>query len=857
MYQVELSDDYKELEIVAVDISDDSNILPFRLVVVYRPPCYTSHDNAQLFSALSHLADDCVRFCVVGDFNLPYFNWDLFVHPDNFLYNSAADFVRDNGLTQLVSDPTRDDSILDLILCSDVLCCDDVCCLAPLGNSDHSTVSFSLSLSLGQPPDPVTYSNRPNFSKADWNGLRNYFSSVNWLAELADCVSVNQYWDKYLQIVSSGIDEFVPRFVSTRHVNVKLYPSHVRKLLSKKRNQWRLYRRFKTTSLYDKYRCISNLCTKAIYDHTSNVENNLINDGRIGNFYKYVNKKLNGSNGIAPLRNKDGHLLYDNRDKSILLNNYFCSVFTIDNGIIDPARLPDKVADTMSPVFTTPDSVLKNIKQLKRNSSGGPDCIPAEFYKETGRFIAFPLSVIFNVSLQFGDLPPLWKCAAVTPVFKKGSPSDPANYRPISLTCIACKLLESVIKDHIMRYMLEKKIISSHQHGFLSRKSTTTQLLECNLDWNVTLNTHKHLDIIYLDYAKAFDSVVHVKLLAKLSCYGICDQLITWIKNFLVGRIQYVKIDDSCSSTCPVISGVPQGSVLGPVLFILYVNDIVDCANPGVKVKLFADDTKLYSAFDDLVTPAYLQSCLSAITEWSDHWQLKLSPSKCVVLHVYPPGSGNIHGNYTYHIGSINLPCVDSVTDLGITYCNKLKFSLHVDNIVCKASLRAKLILHCFQSRDPVLLSKAFCTFVRPILEYSSVIWNPVYKYDINKIEAVQRRFLKRLNGFYNLPYNSRLAKLGLDSLYSRRVKSDLVMCYKMLNSHVCVDADAFFTRRSAVTRGHCAKLYKSRIVSVRDGNFFSNRIISTWNSLPDDIVSSRSVDIFKRKLHSMSFSLD
>lgn len=133
VYQVELSDDYKELEIVAVDISDDSNILPFRLVVVYRPPCYTSHDNAQLFSALSHLADDCVRFCVVGDFNLPYFNWDLFVHPDNFLYNSAADFVRDNGLTQLVSDPTRDDSILDLILCSDVLCCDDVCCLAPLG----------------------------------------------------------------------------------------------------------------------------------------------------------------------------------------------------------------------------------------------------------------------------------------------------------------------------------------------------------------------------------------------------------------------------------------------------------------------------------------------------------------------------------------------------------------------------------------------------------------------------------------------------------------------------------------------------------------------------------------------------
>ena len=106
-----------------------------------------------------------------------------------------------------------------------------------------------------------------------------------------------------------------------------------------------------------------------------------------------------------------------------------------------------------------------------------------------------------------------------------------------------------------------------------------------------------------------------------------------------------------------------------------------------------------------------------------------------------PPGSSNNHGNYTYYIGSINLPCVDSVIDLGVMYCNKLKLSMHVDNIASKASLRAKLILHCFQSRDPVL-SKAFCTFVRPILEYSSVIWNPVYKYDINNIEAVQRRFL-------------------------------------------------------------------------------------------------------------------
>jgi len=123
-------------------------------------------------------------------------------------------------------------------------------------------------------------------------------------------------------------------------------------------------------------------------------------------------------------------------------------------------------------------------------------------------------------------LPDLWKCVSITPVFNKGDASDPANYRPISLTCIACKLLESGIKDTLLLYLLQHKIISSHQHGFLGRKSTTTQLLECSLDWNIALNAHSNTDIIYLDFSKAFDSVAHVKLVAKLACYGICEEVL-------------------------------------------------------------------------------------------------------------------------------------------------------------------------------------------------------------------------------------------------------------------------------------------------------------------------------------------
>jgi len=184
------------------------------------------------------------------------------------------------------------------------------------------------------------------------------------------------------------------------------------------------------------------------------MENNLISDGKIGSFYRYINKKLNGSNGIAPLINSNGALVTDNTTKATLLNSYFGSVFTTDNGIIDANRLPAKVYSTMPPVFFTPAMVSKYTKRLKRNGSAGPDGIPAEFYKITGNSISYPLSIIFNLSIQHGELPDIWKCASVTPVFKKGSPSDPANYRPISLTCIACKLMECGIKECLLNHLL-------------------------------------------------------------------------------------------------------------------------------------------------------------------------------------------------------------------------------------------------------------------------------------------------------------------------------------------------------------------------------------------------------------------
>ena len=854
---VNIPSEFARLEILAIDVGD-SMCMPFRLVVAYRPPSYSASDNILLFSSLTHLAASCARFCLLGDLNLPDFNWDLFIHPDNVLYNSASDFVCTNGLTQLVNQPTRGDSILDYVFCSDTLCCDNLLYFPPLAHSDHCIVSFTLALSMLANDDVVDVAKPsyiPNYTKANWPALCEYLQSVDWVNEHACCTSAASMWDRFIGLVTIGVEMYVPSYKSDGPERGRIhYPMRITKLFHKKACCWRLYRRFPTAAIHEKYKRLSKACSCAVRQFQANFETRLVDSGNLGSFYKYVNKKLNGSNGIAPLRDESGNSLASNADKAALLNRYFSSVFTTDNGIIDSNRLPNQIKHKMLPVCFTPQMVMKFIQKLNASGGGGPDGLPACFFKTTASIIGLPLSIIFNLSLQTGVIPEIWKQASIVPVFKKGSPGDPCNYRPISLTCIACKLMECGIKDAILAFLKEHKLINASQHGFMANKSTTTHLLECNLDWNAAIRSKHGVDIAYLDFAKAFDSVVHTKLIAKLRCYGICDMLLSWIESFLSNRYQFVRIGSSVSPICSVLSGVPQGSVLGPVLFILYVNDIVGCMANTVSIKLFADDAKIYTVISE-TSSTHLQSSLDAVVSWADHWQLKLSPTKCSVMRI-AYGQRSLIDVPVYKIAHYALPVITQCTDLGVSYDTHLSFSAHISRIVSIASGRAKCILKCFSSRDSSLLLRAFCTFVRPLLEFSSIIWSPYYKKNINKLESVQRSFTKAIDKLHSCSYKERLLNLNLVSLQHRRLISDLLMCYKILHGLVDIDAPCFFTRAHCTsTRGNSLKLAKIPVVSERDKNFYCNRIVNIWNNLPDHVVTSSSIAGFKRSIYRLDFS--
>ena len=258
-------------------------------------------------------------------------------------------------------------------------------------------------------------------------------------------------------------------------------------------------------------------------------------------------------------------------------------------------------------------------------------------------------------------MPQEWREATVFPLFKKGDPSSVSNYRPISLTCTQCKVMESIIKDSLLSFAQANNIFSPCQHGFVPGKSTCTHLLESHFDWCSGLDKREFFDAVTIDFKKAFDVVPHHKLLLKLTSIGLCGKTIEWIKSFLANRKQRVRINKEFSSEAGVSSGVIQGSTLGPILFAFYINDLPEACH-GCTVEMFADDVIVYKCIRDSTHRSCLQAALDSLLSWTTKWCLDLSTDKCYYFQIG-------YSNYVllYHLGPDILHPCQSIVDLGVT----------------------------------------------------------------------------------------------------------------------------------------------------------------------------------------------
>jgi hypothetical protein len=459
-----------------------------------------------------------------------------------------------------------------------------------------------------------------------------------------------------------------------------------------------------------------------------------------------------------------------------------------------------------------------------------------------------PLAKLFNYSLKSGKLPQDWKNANISPLFKKGSKTDSKNYRPISLTSVVCKILESLIKDNICNHLHEHKLIKDTQHGFSRGRSCLTNLLSFFETVTQWVDKGDPVDIIYLDFAKAFDKVSHTHLVNKLLSHGISGNVLIWINEWLSNRKQRVCINKVFSEWASVYSGVPQGSVLGPLLFLIFINDI----DYKLKSKLckFADDSKLGNKCKTKNEVDELQNDLNEIFNWCNKWDMELNFDKCAVLHV-----GRTNANNDYMLNNSKIKTVVSEKDLGVLVDDNLKFSEHCADAVKQANSVLGIIKRNIKYKTKDVIIRLYKTLVRPKLEYCVQLWCPHLKQDINKLENVQKRALRLIPAYKDLSYELILNNTNLITLEKRRLRGDLIEVFKLVRGICDVNVEEFFTY--SVTnnlRGHKYKLLKERSrLDVRK-YFFSQRVITAWNKLPCQVVNAVNLNDFKNKLDKCNY---
>lgn len=489
----------------------------------------------------------------------------------------------------------------------------------------------------------------------------------------------------------------------------------------------------------------------------------------------------------------------------------------------------------------------------------GPDGLHPRLLKQCASQLTYPLYIIFKSSITHGCVPDDWKVSHVIPIYKKGSRSDPLNYRPISLTPIPCKSLERLVSHALFGFLEDHSVLDNSQFGFRAGRSVSDQML---LTYNKITQWYDRclvVDLILFDFVKAFDRVHHRTLLDKLLAIGITGNLWRWISSFLTNRRMLVSVSGSLSSDVNIASGVPQGSVLGPLLFIIFVNHI--CSSLTCNYMMFADDLKLYLQHPDnssfLASPD-LQHNINSLASTSASWGLQFAPQKCV--HIRFRRGRDVDVGPLYFLDGVGLRLVDSHKDLGITVDNKLRFHAHIRQTVAVAGGIASNLLKSTVCRTPSFMKSLLISDIRPLLDFASPVWNTGFQGDFRLLESVQRRWTKQVLNMSNLSYQERLLNLNLFSIKGRLIRSDLIMCYKIFHDlSIIKPLDLFIMAPVLGTRGHSLKIFHTRTETEARRRFFSCRIVELWNSLPRDVVEAPTLNQFKSKLattlHNLLFN--
>ena len=575
-------------------------------------------------------------------------------------------------------------------------------------------------------------------------------------------------------------------------------------------------------------------------------------------FWGFMRRLKRDNSGIAPLR--DGSVLHVNSSKKAeILNKQYCDQFTDEDLSSVPEPSPSSFPSIPFLTFGV-DGVYKLLNGINPNKAQGPDELPAKVLKELAFELAPALTKIFESSYETGDVPPEWKQANVAPIYKgkNSNKSDAANYRPVSLTCICSKLFEHCITKSILKHCATHGILTDAQHGFRERRSCETQLLTLTHDLARDMAGGGQVDLILLDFSKAFDKVPHQRLLYKLRMYGIDGKHAVWIENFLTDRTQKVVVEGTTSAEAHVKSGVPQGTVLGPVLFLIFINDLP----PGVSnslVRLFADDAAIYRPVKSIADCQLLQDDLDQLLVWEEKWQMSFHPGKCKVMR-FTRATDKLE--YVYDIRGHFLEVVSAEKYLGVKLDDKLSWNAQVNMVTGKAKGKLGFLRRNLKIHNQSIKETAYKCYVRSTLEYCATAWDPHLDDHVDELEKVQRAGARYVTNRYkwNDSPTEMMSSMKWESLKDRRTKSKLCMTFKILNDEVDIPEHKYFSpkpKSGRVTRSSVLIEQSKHSRALREtdstidyvaGTFFHS-VQPYWNELPPSVAEATTLASFKSQV--------
>ena len=765
-----------------------------------------------------------------------------------------------NSLVQVINETTRYDGesrkVIDLILLTNPDVIEKVGVL-PQVRSDHCC------------PYVCIVNNKPkanrikrtlyNYSQLDIEKYVNGLSAIDW-SNITTLGNVNSAADFFTDSLLSVAIQCMPSKTVTESDKDKSWMTDdIRKCIRKKEYIHTLAKKFDIHWCWAWFRRYRNDLTAMIRkrkdDYLLDIENKINANDNYGTkcWWKLVNqfvvKKGLPSSEIPPIEH-DNRVHYSPEEKAECFNKYFTDNSKI-NGDDDELPILQEKDVYITDLIITEEMVVKVIKDLSPNKAVGPDLIHNKMLIKAVNVISEPLAKLLNRSLLEHTFPASWKTAHVSPIYKlKGERFLCGNYRPISLLSCVAKVMEKCVQQHMFEYLKTNSLLTPSQSGFIPGDSTTFQLLAIYEDFCKALDSKITSQAVFFDISKAFDKVWHRGLLYKLHCIGIRGTLLNWLTDYLKDRRQAVVIKGKTSTFRPIQAGVPQGSVLGPLLFLVYINDIVEHVNSSVK--LFADDTSMYLSLEDnLDRSRILNSDLRNIVNWSHSWKVDFNPSKTKLLTLTrkrQPDSLPLLFNGQTLVEN------QSHKHLGVVLQNDGKWDNHIESIIAKT----RISLACLRSYkyrfSRKTLHTIYTSFILPHIEYADVVWDNCTDRLADELESLHLDAIRTITGAVRGTSHIKLYhESGIVPLKERRRRHKLMTYFKITNGLAPAYVNEYLPPLvSSINPYHRRNPLERSVPHFSTTLYQQSFFISTtylWNELPENCKLLDSLSSFKRFL--------